>query len=62
MNFPATIDDDHAWTSLFNKAWRERDSELAERVGRMLMVKSPERSDYAHALQQSRSQTGALET
>ena len=62
MNFPVTIDDDQAWISLFNEAWRERDSELAGRVGRMLMVKSPERSDYANALQQSRSQTGALES
>jgi hypothetical protein len=60
VNFPSTLEDGGAWVALFNKAWRERDVELAERVGRMLLIQSPERSDYANALQQARSQAGNL--
>jgi hypothetical protein len=59
--FPATLDDDAAWIELFNLAWRERHLDRAERVGRMLMLKSPERSDFALALQQVRSQSGEID-
>jgi hypothetical protein len=62
VTFPANLDDDTAWVDLFNHAWRERDVDLAERVGRMLMARSPERHDFANALQQVRSQAGRLDS
>jgi hypothetical protein len=60
MTYPNSLDDDPAWIELFNRAWRERAVDQAERVGRMLMIKSPERSDFANALQRVRSQYGRL--
>ena len=62
MTYPNSLDDDLAWIELFNRAWREREVDQAERVGRMLMIKSPERPDFANALQRVRSQYGRLDS
>jgi hypothetical protein len=58
---PASLEDDAAWTACLNSGWHERDFDFAEKIAKIMIVKSPEKVKLMTALLHIHQHTGEID-
>ncbi len=61
LPYPSALNDDAGWKACLNESWHERDVDHAEKIAKILMIKTPQSAEFIIALLHIRGYKGEID-